>query len=92
MPSTTVSPAEKLREFQTATKRAVSAVEAASLRRAAAVERRDAVVAVEAAKVAAAETEVDGAVAALAAVVGVDVAATLLGLTKADVRRRTSAA
>jgi hypothetical protein len=70
----------------------LSAVEAAIARRAAAVERRDAVLAVEAAKVAVAESEVDNAVAALAAVVGIDVAATLLGVAKADVRRTTSAA
>ena len=92
MPSTTLSPAEKLQEFQRATRRALSAVESASARRATAVERRDAVLAVEAAKVAAAESDVDNAVAALAAVVGVDVAASLLGVTKADVRRTTSAA
>jgi hypothetical protein len=83
---------ERLRDHQAAAARAVGAHGAALARLDGVVARRVEVLAVQDALVAAAHAEVAAAVVAAVQVMGVDVAATLLDLSKAEVRRLTKAA
>jgi hypothetical protein len=92
MPRTTpVSQAarERLRDHQAAAAKVVAAHTASLARLDAAVFRRAEVVAGQDALVAAASTEVAAAVVAVAQVMGADVAASVLDLSKSEVRRMT---
>jgi len=83
---------ERLREHKAAAAKAVAAHAASLSRLDAATSRRAEIVARQDALVADAVTEVAGAVAEAARVMGIDVAATVLGLSKAEVRRMSKVA
>lgn len=90
MPSTTpvsLAARERLREHQAASAKAVATHSAALGRLATVVAHRDRVTAQQDALVAAAQGEVDAAVAEAARVMGIEVAAVVLNLGKSDVRR-----
>lgn len=82
---------QRAREHQRATTKAVATVEAAAAREEAAQAKRGEVLASQDVLVAAAQADLSAAIAALSAVVGVDVAADLLDLPKAEVRRASTA-
>lgn len=82
---------QRARDHQRATSKAIAAVEAAAGREEAAKAKRAEVIAAQDAVVAAAQEDLASAVAGLSAVVGVDVAAELLDLPKAEVRRMVTA-
>jgi hypothetical protein len=90
-PTTPVSLAarQRLRDHQVAAAKVVAAHGTASTRLEAIIARRAAVVAAQDALVAAANSDVAAAVVAVVQVVGVDTAAALLDLSKAEVRRLT---
>ena len=83
---------ERLRDHQAAAAKAVGAHSAALTRLDAVMSRRAEVLAAQDCLVAAANAEVAAAIVTAAQVMGVDVAATLLDLTKAEVRRVIKAA
>lgn len=90
MPSATpisLAARERLREHHSAAAKAVAVHAAALARLDAAASRRAAIVARQDALVADAATEVARAIAEAAGVMGMDVAAAVLGLSKAEVRR-----
>lgn len=78
---------ERLHEHQAAAAKAVATHTAALGRLDAVVTRRNKVVAQQDALVATARAEVDAAVAEAASVMGIEVAAAVLNLTKTEVRR-----
>ena len=78
---------ERLRDHQATAAKAVGAHSAALTRLDAVMSRRAEVLGAQDCLVAAANAEVEAAVVTAAQVMGVDVAATLLDLTKAEVRR-----
>ena len=82
---------ERLRDYQAAAAKAVGAHGVAMARLDAAVRRRAEVLAGQDALIAAANAEVTAAVVRVAQIMGVDVAASLLDLTKAEVRRMAKA-
>ena len=82
---------ERLRDHQAAATKAVGAHGVAMARLDAAVRRRTEVLAGQDALIAAANAEVTAAVVRVAQIMGVDVAASLLDLTKAEVRRMAKA-
>ncbi|MDQ2729990.1 MAG: hypothetical protein M3Y91_19535 [Actinomycetota bacterium] len=82
---------QRAREHQRATTKAVATVEAASGRQKAAQGKRAEVLAAQDGLVAAAQADLFAAIAGLSAVVGVEVAAGLLDLPKAEVRRAVTA-
>ena len=82
---------ERLRDHQAAAAKAVGAHGAAMARLEAVISRRADVLAAQDSLVAAANAEVAAAVVTAAEVMGVDVAASLLDLTKAEVRRMRKA-
>ena len=95
MPITTplsLAARERLREHQAATARVVARHSATLAHLDAAVTRRNKVVAQQDALVAASQAKVDVAVAEAATVMGVDVAAAVLGLSKAEVSRASKGA
>lgn len=95
MPSATpisLAARERLREHNAAAAKAVAAHAASLARLDAATSRRAEIVARQDALVADAVTEVAGAVAEAARVMGIDVAAAVLGLSNAEVRRRSKEA
>ena len=83
---------ERLRDHQAAAAKAVSAHSAALARLEAVTSRRAEVLAAQDGLVAAANAEVAAAVVTAAKVMGADVAATLLDVSKAEVRRAMKAA
>jgi hypothetical protein len=83
---------ERLRDHQAATAKAVGAHSAALARLDVVISRRAEVLAAQDCLVAAASIEVGAAVVTAAQVMGIDVAATLLDLAKAEVRRVIKAA
>lgn len=83
---------ERLRDYQAAAAKAVSAYGAALARLEGASSRRAEVLAAQERLVAAANADVAAAVVAAAQLMGIDVAATLLDVSKAEVRRVTRAA
>ena len=83
---------ERLRDHQAAAAKAVGAHSAALARLEAVTSRRAEVLAAQDCLVAAANAEVAAAVVTAAKVMGADVAATLLDVSKAEVRRATKAA
>jgi hypothetical protein len=92
MPRTTpvsLAARERLRGHQAAAAKAVAIHSVSLARLDAAISRRAEVVAGQDAVVAAASAEVATAVVAVAQVVGTDVAAAVLDLSKAEVRRMT---
>ncbi len=82
---------ERLRDHQAAAAKAVGAHSAALARLEAVISRRAEVLAAQDCLVAAASAEVDAAVVTTAKVMGADVAATLLDVSKGEVRRVTKA-
>jgi len=82
---------ERLREHQAAAAKAVSAHSAALARLEAVTARRAEVLASQDGLVAAAKAEVTAVVVTAAKVMGADLAATLLDVSKAEVRRATKA-
>jgi saccharopine dehydrogenase-like NADP-dependent oxidoreductase len=78
---------ERLREHQAAAAKAVATHTAALARLDAAVARRQKLVAQQDALVVAAQGEFDAAVAKAASVMGIDVVAAVLNLSKSEVRR-----
>lgn len=95
MPSATpisLAARERLREHHAAAAKAVAVHAAALARLDAATSRRAEIVARQDALVADAVTEVAGAVAEAARIMGIDVAAAVLDLSKAEVRRRSKEA
>lgn len=95
MPSATpisLAARERLRDHQAATAKVVAFHAAALARLDTATTRRAAVVAKQDALVAAAATEVDTAIAEAAKVMGIEVAAAVLNLSKSEVRRTTNKA
>jgi hypothetical protein len=82
---------QRARDHQRATSKAVAAVEAAAGREEAVQTKRLEVITAQDALVAAAKADLASAVAGLVVVVGVDVAAELLDLPKAEVRRMVTA-
>lgn len=80
---------ERLRDHQAAAAKAVRTHSSAVTRLEAVTSRRAEVVAAQDALVLAAQADVAASVVALAKVVGADTAATLLDITKAEVRRMT---
>jgi len=92
MPRTTpvtLAARERLRDHHAAAAKAVAAHSASLARLDAAISRRAEVVAGQDALVATASAELAAAVAAVAQVMGVDIAADVLGLSIAEVRRMT---
>lgn len=90
MPPTTplsLAARERLSEHQTAIAKAVSVHSAALARLHTATTRRTAIVSKQDALVAAAQAGVDAAVAEAVCVMGADIAATVLDLSPAEVRR-----
>ena len=83
---------ERLRDHQVAAAKAVSAHSAALARLEAVTSRRAEVLVAQDGLVAAANAEVAAAVVTAANVMGADVAATLLDVSKAEVRRAMKAA
>ena len=83
---------ERLRDHQAAAAKAVSAHSAALARFEAVTTRRAEVLVAQDGLVAAADAEVAAAVVTAAKVMGADVAATLLDVSKAEVRRAMKAA
>jgi hypothetical protein len=83
---------ERLRDHQAAAAKAVGAHSAALARLDIVISRRAEVLAVQDSLVAAASAEVEAAVVTAVQVMGIDVAATLLDLTKAEARRVIKAA
>jgi hypothetical protein len=83
---------ERLRDHQAAAAKAVGAHSAALARLDVVISRRAEVLAGQDFLVAAASADVEAAVVTAAQVMGIDVAATLLDLTKAEVRRVIKAA
>lgn len=83
--------AERLRDHQVAVAKAVSAHSAALARLEAVTSRRAEVLVAQDGLVAAADAEVAAAVVTAAKVMGADVAATLLDVSKAEVRRAMKA-
>ena len=95
MPSKTpvsLAARERLRDHQAAAAKAVGAHSAAMARLEIVTSRRTEVLAAQDCLVAAANADVAAAVVTAAEVMGVDVAATLLDISKAEVRRVTKAA
>jgi hypothetical protein len=80
---------ERLRDHQASATKAVAAHSASLARLNAVISRRAEIVAGQDALVAAASAEVVAAVVAVAQVMGADIAAAVLDLSKADVRRMT---
>jgi len=78
---------ERLRDHQAAAAKAVASHAASAARRDSVVSRRGKVIERQDALVAAATAELEVAIAAVAQAMGVDVAAEVLGLKKAEVRR-----
>jgi len=92
MPRTTpvtLAARERLRDHHAAAAKAVAAHSASLARLDAAISRRAEVVAGQDALVATASAELAAAVAAVAQVMGVDIAADVLGFSIAEVRRMT---
>ncbi len=82
---------QRAREHQRATTKAVASVEAAVARKEAAQTKRAEALARHDSLVAAAQADLSATIAGLSAVVGVDVAAGLLDMSKAEVRRAVTA-